>query len=295
MADPAALRSRAVLANLRNCDGPHVADLSCLLRSGVMNASVQAAAQASEAPLKDPSGATWIRFEPLPIGARCTLVPEGEPREDKPLVSHGSPTVSWRVRLSGGPSVRLSTGGELGQLVGTLSVTVGTLPHGARKHRDGKVAHGRLIWLQRSDDPVTSGPQSYLATVYVSTATYAAIARHALAGLLPRVRVFPARPGITAGWDPAGSVLNWDNQTQRALDIGWVDFSYEIEPVESQEPGPESRHEPPVFAPPPPDPRVEEIRSLVSRQVDELRSLRFGVQAALWVLVGLVAWLAVFK
>jgi len=260
-----------------------------------MNASVQAAAQASEARPKDPSEATWIRFEPLPMGAQCTLVPEGEPREDKPLVSHGCPTVSWRVRLSGGPSVRLSTGGELGHLVGTLSVTVGTLPHGARKHRDGKVAHGRIVWLQRSDDPVTSGQQSYLATVYVSTATYAAIARHALAGFLPRVRVFPARPGITAGWDPAGSVLNWDNQVQRALDVGWVDFSYEIDTAAPQESRPESRREPPVFTPPAPDPRIEEIQSLISRQVDELRSLRFGVQVALWLLVGLVGWLALFK
>jgi hypothetical protein len=260
-----------------------------------MNASVQAAAQASEARPKDPSEATWIRFEPLPMGARCTLVPEGEYREDKPLVSHGCPAVSWRVRPSGGPTVRLSSGGELGHLVGTLSVTVGGLPHGAKKHRDGKVAHGRLVWLQRSDDPVTSGQQSYLATVYVSTATYTSIARNALAGRLPQVRIFPARPGITTGWNPDGSVLNWDNQAQRALDVGWVDFSYDIEPATPADQRAEPRREPPVFTPPPPDPRIEEIQSLVSRQVDELRSLRLGVQAALWLLVGLVAWLAVFK
>lgn len=261
-----------------------------------MTATAQAARPVPGARPKDPSEATWIRFEPLPMGAQCTLVPEGEHREDKALVSHGCPTVSWRVRLSGGPTVRLSTGGELGHLVGTLSVTVGTLPHGASKHRDGKVAHGRLVWLQRSDDPVTSGHQSYMATVYVSTATYATIARNALDGRLPHVRVFPAKPGITAGWDPGGSVLNWDNQTQRALHVGWVDFSYDIEPATSQQhQRPESRPEPPVFTPPPPDPRIEEIQSLVSRQVDELRSLRFGVQVALWLLVGLVAWLAIFK
>ncbi len=260
-----------------------------------MNATVQAAPQAPEARPRDPAEAIWIRFAPLPMGVRCTLVPEGEPREDKPLVSHGCPTVSWRVRLSGGPTVRLSTGGELGHLVGTLSVTVGSLPHGARKHRDGKVAHGRLVWLQRSDDPVTSGQQSYMATVYVSTATYSAIARHALGGLLPHVRVFPAKPGVTAGWDPGGSVLNWDNQTQRALDVGWVDFSYDVTPATPADQRAEPRHEPPVFSSPPADPRLEEIQSLVSRQVSELRSLRFGVQAALWLLVGLVAWLAVFK
>jgi hypothetical protein len=186
-----------------------------------------------------------LSFEPAREQAAISLSNRDGETPASGVTANG---ISWALKLRQGGRVRLSTGGDLRELEGSVYLRVGdATPDGKAIYEgDDPIRWGGLHYLAADSDD----DQSYYIDLHISQSQFDRVQRLVELGSVPVLNIDlgddslfkkDGEAAIKYGWEPDGSGKEWDNKNHQHLPIKGFTFIAKVgvsDDTEDDENGP---------------------------------------------------------
>lgn len=140
----------------------------------------------------------------------------------------GGGNLSFRVKLSEGETVSLSSGDSLENLEGRVTIKPNS---GEAKEKENGI--GSIWYFTASDDGLSRYPASYIVEAMLPPDQFIELVSAAQIGRIPSVIQVSAE-GMSYDWQPDGSGKKWDNKESNVLPVTSINF---IVPLVSSDQG----------------------------------------------------------